>query len=87
MANETCVWCEAYGESGRIAVASGPFALVGPVPTAAVGLRSPRVRRMRISRRSLGEASRDEVKSLRWSAVPTFEPPFHVSRMVASVGG
>jgi hypothetical protein len=42
---------------------------------------------MRISRRSLGEASRDEVKSLRCSAVPTFEPPFHVSRMVASVGG
>lgn len=85
MARLTCVWCEAYGESGRMAVASGPEE-VGRTP-ATGALRSPLVRRRRISRRSLGSAKSEVVKSTRSAGVPALLPFFQPSRMVANVGG
>jgi hypothetical protein len=87
IARLTWVWCEAYGESGRMAVASGPKADEGPVPIDAVWLRSPRVKRSRISSRSLGDASNDAVNSVRSAGVPPDELLFHCSRIDASVGG
>lgn len=65
-------------------VARGPKE--GTVDVPRVGLRSPRARRKRISRRSLGEEERSAMKARREEGVPRELLEAQLSRILCNVG-
>jgi hypothetical protein len=90
MASDTWVWCEAYGESCRMAEAREPNPwlpeMVEVEAEPVVGFRSPRVRRSKISRRSIGSESSEVTNERRSEGSPEDEEDAHESRMDRSVG-